>query len=1352
MKKVYTKYILLFCLLLIISIVSVKAQFIYPNDICSGAKPLPIGNTGQLNDSAFQGNSYANPAASTIPTCEGDFFSTSYDLWYSFIAPDTSIAVVPEQLENGGRYQLFSGGCAALSSMQCNPATGIGSPNLSGLVPGQQYYMRTLGMPFAHKISLVSKPVNDDCTGAALLPVNAVNAPAYTANRFSNALATVPVNNVCDNNQIWNNYKDVWYKWVATSTAHTVYMMMPTSLTRASVYRSASGMLTGIASFQSSSFSVTTHMQLSNLSIGETYYIRVGATATVNFHIGIFQGTPANDECAGADTVVMSSSFKCENNFAVNRLGATNSISPCSNSAQKNGWYIFKATAPDVTVTSSGDGAFALRLGLLEGNCGALTCLVNSSSSSLTYSGLTIGNYYYLTAGSISGEEQTAYICIAPKITNDDCSSASMLVVKPYNQLRTNIGYNKGANVSMPACQNSNVMADVWYRFTATDTACLISIDAAGTQQCYFQVLAGNCGSLNSIHCSSTGAQPASVTERTERIGGLVVGSSYYVRYYTPEVFAGTFTIDINSLPANDTCTGAVLLTPQQGLAYEPLLNNGILHASTSLPACVSPAVTKDIWYKFIATQPTMAIISNRENGNQSDGTTLGFQVYSGSCGNLISVACIQQGSPFALHKARTFTDLVPGETYYIRQYGNVDYNSFTIIEKPVNDDMAGAVKVPLSAINIQPMPSYYLHGASKQFGKIYSNANYTIHHDVWFYFIAAAASHTVSTNAFNSYWSEQLSGYSHRIETFRGYAADSTSLAAKAINCGLGSLTVNGLTAGDTVYVRIANTSAAGNTSIFSIKVATTQNIDEPTGALVLNELNDYQYFVNTTGATQSIPASGCLIPDFPDDDIWFQFTASPTIKRIVAGFENRDITLQLFSGTAGSLTALQCSNNIMVLPPGLINQTVYFVRAYSKANTLSASFRIGLFAEADMMANSCVSIDNVGPNLVLNPRCESEYRYLLPKNEVMGPALVMGRKLAEGWSAASFSTPDIWNADYPYGEWGNLPGDAGSSRDKIPRSGKGALGMLATYNWSEYVSGKLVQSLVKGKYYLVSFYVSMNKAASKDCYNIGALLSNDSIISGSIDGLSIVPHIANAPDQPVTEENSWRNICGIVYADKSYSFINIGNFGNPILYGGPGTYFFIDDVVVAEVTNPVVLPVNLLSFRGRTNTLKQTGLSWETADEINTKNFEVEWRTDGTGFSVIGTIVAKGNQYNAYNFLHKTPADGYNYYRLKMNDNDGRFTYSSIVKTGNNFGSSKLTINPNPASSTLNITSQVDKDELVFFRMLNSEGKVVATKWILLRKGSNLFTWNITQLAAGNYFISSTNKNFNTLQIIKQ
>ncbi|MBC7937716.1 MAG: T9SS type A sorting domain-containing protein [Rhizobacter sp.] len=1331
-----------------------QAQFVYPNDVCSGAMLLPVGNKAELSDSVFQQPIYADPVPSPIPNCTGT--NVRYDIWYSFIATQTSMALV---FENLGvytlSYQLFTGNCGGLLSVVCNSSAT--NPNLTGLVPGQQYYLRTYvgsvinsgDVTFDYKLSLLSAPINDDCVQAALLPVNPVNS--NFSNRFSNVLSTSALDVSCADNTGWTNYKDVWFKFIATSTVHSINIEAPTLGTRIVVYKGVPGSLTSMAGHQTTVSILTSTAHLTGLIFGETYYIRAGATTNATFKLGIMQGSPANDECANADTVSMSNSFKCENNFVVKRLGANNSTAPCPASSVSDTWYIFKATTANITVTCTGDDASNLNLGLLSGNCGALTCLVNSSSSDFTYNGLTVGNYYYLKAGGTSSG-RLAFICISPAITNDECSGALPLTIKPYNQLRTNIGNNKGATQSLPGCQNASEMFDVWYRFTATDSACLITVDAAESNSYYFQVFSGDCAALNSIHCSSNNALVSGITERTERVSGLVAGNEYYVRYYSPSFFVGLFTIDINILPANDTCANAASLTPQTGFDYEIMQDNGILHATTSLPACAGELVTKDIWYSFIPTQNSVAIMSNRETGNNPNGTTVsGFQVYGGSCGALISMGCVQQGT--ALHKAQTFTDLLPGQRYYIRQYGNVSKSRFTIIEKPVNDEIAGAVKLTVAPANIQPMPSYSLHGATKQFGKI-CNAAYAFQHDVWFYFIAEGSSHTVGVNNFNSFWEEQNTGYTYRIEAFDGYASDSTSLAAKAISCGAGSLALNGLATGDTVYLRIASTAVAGNTSIFSIKVSNNQNIDEPAGALELTALNTYQYSLNTTGATQSLPAAGCLTSDFPDDDVWFKFTASATAKRIIAGYENRGITLQLFSGTPGNLTAITCSNNILVLPANLTNGTVYYVRAYSKANALAADFRIGLFGEDDPLANSCSTIACLGPNLVVNPRCETEYSYILPRN--INTRQEAGRKLAEGWWSASYATPDTWNADYPYGEWGDVPGNAGLSKNKIPRSGKGMLGILLTTGggaWQEYITGKLATPLVAGKTYLISFYVSIDKSSiSKNAFNIGAYFSNDSIIGISTLPFEFTPHIATPPGLPLTEENSWRNVCGTFYADKPYSFITIGNFGAAALYAsGSGTYIFVDDVVVAE-TNCATVPLSLLSFRGRTNTANQTELSWETAEEINTKNFVVEWRTDGTNFTAIGTVPAKGNAYNAYNFLHSTPAEGYNYYRLKMHDVDGGFTYSPIVRTGKQFSGNEMMVYPNPVSSVINITAQSDKDELVFFRLVNVEGKVVINKQILLKKGSNTFTWNVAQLSGGTYFITSTNKSFRSVQIIKQ
>lgn len=1347
--------LLLICLIFFAGIYNAKAQFVYPNDVCSGAMSLVISNSSQLQDTLYLTDGFADPSLSSLPLCNGSINAAKHDLWYTFTATDTTLSIVTKcySADNSTvNYQLFSGSCGVLTSLSCY------SPNnnskLTGLVIGQQYYLRSyypvgISNDFCKfSINLISRPVNDDCADALELPIYSAISEGRSMNRFTNDLATKTVAGCVVSNTGWTAINDIWFKFTASATTHPIYIGSDIySTTKCTIYSGNPGNLTSIGGFNFyARFEVKT---LTNLIPGSTYYIRIGAPGIVDLSIGIYKEAPDNDDCINADTVFMSSSAACEKSFLINnRFTATNSNIGCISSVEKDLWFTFKATATAVTVRSQQRGGSILKTGLLTGSCGTLTCLANSNNGTLSYSGLIVGNYYYLQCGGTFSEEYPVTICITPKNLNDECSDAITLAVKPYNQLRNTVVNLNDATQSMLSCNGTNFIRDLWYKFTATDTACIVTMDGGG----YFQVFEGDCAALNSIYCSGGVTQPQYATEQTEKISGLTAGTVYYLRIYPYNVGSQTlYTIDINALPANDECEGATTLQTQQGLDYEPLNNNGILYASQSLPPCIASTSTKDIWYQFTANATSAAILSNRETGSAGN-TVLSFELYSGSCGGLTSMACFSQGT--VLHKAQSFTNLIAGQNYYIRQYGNFEKNRITIVNAPVNDEMIGAIKLSPAPANVQSLNSFYTHGASKKFGKLCAASSNPMNHDVWFYFIAEAASHSVSISTANTFWPEEISGYFYTIEAFRGYGVDSLSLVPKFISCANNNspLSLTGLNAGDTVYLRVANNAAAGNTSIFSVKITSTQNMNEPDGALLLSTIDDYQFSVSTAGATQSLPAAGCLIPDFADDDIWFKFTAAAAIKRIVIGNESRDVTLQLFSGIPGNLTALQCSNNIMLLPATLVNGTQYYLRVYSKANAQSASFRIGLFDEATLSANDCINdISLLGPNLIANPRCESEETYLVPL--ITRGTGYPGKKLAKDWWSTTAATSDAWNADYPQG-FGNVPDGAPFGLNKIPRSGKGMLGLLNESGWTEYVTGKLTQPLVKGKTYFISFYINFADNGAKETFNIGAFFSNDSIRPDLLtDAIEVTPHVAANGANLKSASGGWRNICGYFTADKIYSFITVGNFGNSTLFGNAGlrTYFFLDDVTVAEVTN-VVLPLNLLNFNGRTNAQQQTELNWQTANEVNTKTFEVQWRTDAATFATIGNIAAKTGTYNSYDFLHHNPSEGNNYYRLKMFDVDGSFTYSAIVKTGAKNNHNNISVNPNPVSSTLNISLQADKDELVFFRLINNNGSTFTTKSFMIKKGSNAFSWDIKHLAAGTYFITSTNKNFKVLQVVKQ
>ena len=181
--------------------------------------------------------------------------------------------------------------------------------------------------------------------------------------------------------------------------------------------------------------------------------------------------------------------------------------------------------------------------------------------------------------------------------------------------------------------------------------------------------------------------------------------------------------------------------------------------------------------------------------------------------------------------------------------------------------------------------------------------------------------------------------------------------------------------------------------------------------------------------------------------------------------------------------------------------------------------------------------------------------------------------------------------------------------------------------------------------------------------------------------------------------------------------------------------------------------LPLTLLSFTANVNNTQEVQLQWKTAGELNTKDFEVEWSNDELHFSKIAVIQAAGNstQNMHYPYLHKLPADGNNYYRLKIRDIDGGFTYSPVIKINVVVTKVKIAVFPNPVIDFVNLQVQSLKNEAILFYLHSADGKTVATKSFGLIKGINLLSWSLQKLAPGNYFISAVNKYFKTIKIIK-
>lgn len=102
-----------------------------------------------------------------------------------------------------------------------------------------------------------------------------------------------------------------------------------------------------------------------------------------------------------------------------------------------------------------------------------------------------------------------------------------------------------------------------------------------------------------------------------------------------------------------------------------------------------------------------------------------------------------------------------------------------------------------------------------------------------------------------------------------------------------------------------------------------------------------------------------------------------------------------------------------------------------------------------------------------------------------------------------------------------------------------------------------------------------------------------------------------------------------------------------------------FAEDNIIATT-----LPVSLSNFQLKRNQANIL-LSWQNKQEINSAAYELQKSIDGVEFKPIATVKSN-NQINGSNYTYTDRAvtSNINYYRLKMIDKDGSFTYSKILK----------------------------------------------------------------------------------------
>ncbi len=461
------------------------------------------------------------------------------------------------------------------------------------------------------------------------------------------------------------------------------------------------------------------------------------------------------------------------------------------------------------------------------------------------------------------------FISIGIWAQSDNCSSAT--VITPTAACSSPVsGTTIGATQSIPGCSGT-ADDDVWYQFTATATAHEITVVPSASMDPVVQLFSGPCASLVSLVCKDNGANG---TTETINYSGLTIGNVYTIRvyHYGTGAGSGTFTIcvaDAPIAPSNDDCAGATPLNVNSTCVSTLGTTNG---ASQSQAGCAGNA-DDDVWYSFVATNSLQTI-----QVNPLSNIDLVFQVFSGSCGSLSSLACID--NTFTAQAEQTdVVGLVAGQTYFVRVYdyygGNTGDFEICVVGDPTpvpsNDDPCSAILLPEVTATCQysqfttvgatatssgdaPTPSTCAGGSGAAIGGYSTSSS-----DIWFKIIVPQSGSVDVTAQPNGGAGAITDGvmalYSapNCSSLTQIACSDDNPTYPGSSNDLLPFISESGLTPGDTVYLRYWGFGTS--TGSFGICVSTTEN-DDCANALYICDINGY-----------SASTSASYTPDRPDN-----------------------------------------------------------------------------------------------------------------------------------------------------------------------------------------------------------------------------------------------------------------------------------------------------------------------------------------------------------------------------------------------------------------------------------------------------------------------------------------------------
>ena len=193
-------------------------------------------------------------------------------------------------------------------------------------------------------------------------------------------------------------------------------------------------------------------------------------------------------------------------------------------------------------------------------------------------------------------------------------------------------------------------------------------------------------------------------------------------------------------------------------------------------------------------------------------------------------------------------------------------------------------------------------------------------------------------------------------------------------------------------------------------------------------------------------------------------------------------------------------------------------------------------------------------------------------------------------------------------------------------------------------------------------------------------------------------------------------------------------------------------------QICQSTVLPVTLLDFSATYVSSNNVKVAWTTSEEINAAYYEVERSSDGTNFIGVAQVDASSSLDPTHFYSINDQLYNINgnivYYRLRIVDNDGKYTYSKIIPVKLDQPETSFSVYPNPVDNYAILNLYTEKPDNGMLRLIDNSGRQILTRSITVTNGNNsIMVDQLGNLPRGIYIIQvMVNNNLYNQKIIKK